>query len=385
MIRSCEKDNRKKQRLLPDLLEKITIQIDPSTHQISYDDFKVVFDKYKIVYFPQINTAEHDGSMKIEEFFNIFNKLTKEDKETWTEETWDIKKDEVQNRIPGTFLEEKDSNRTQRGYCSFIVQHDDEQKKEMLKKLPVPELPFAQSESDEVEVEVEYGPGIWIFYGRNNENKALEGRGEHTDSIEHDGTFHFQISGVKNWHVRPTSTLLNLISSESESDDCLLTQKWIEELEKDDCVKHSTLDIECSKGDILMINTKLWWHATDLPQQPFLNESKAFVPSVSYARDVYLDKTKIGKDHGTNLTNLDGLYAADDIEAGTIVFRESEMPGCELHRTRENPNCEIVELSDGEGAIVSCREIKAGEFFCVLESDDSSCEEEYETDDDEEQ
>ena len=92
----------------------------------------------------------------------------------------------MEDRIPGTFLDEKDSNKIERGYCSFIVQHDDEQKKEMLEKLPVPELPFAQSESDEVEVE--YGPGIWIFYGRNNENKALEGRGEHSDSIEHDGT-----------------------------------------------------------------------------------------------------------------------------------------------------------------------------------------------------
>lgn len=45
---------------------------------------------------------------------------------------------------------------------------------------------------------------------------------------------------------------------------------------------------------------------------------------------------------------------------------------CQLHRTKENPNCEVVELDDGEGAIVSCRDIKAGEFFCVLESDEDS-------------
>jgi U3 small nucleolar RNA-associated protein 6 len=98
---------------------------------------------------------------------------------------------------------------------------------------------------------------------------------------------------------------------------------------------------------------------------------KESVPSVSYARDVYLDGKGSAEEQQTNLTNLDGLYAADDIEAGTVVFRESEMPDCELHRTRENPNCEIVELEDGEGAIVSCRGIKAGEFFCIMESDDS--------------
>ena len=43
-----------------------------------------------------------------------------------------------------------------------------------------------------------------------------------------------------------------------------------------------------------------------------------------------------------------------------------------MHRTKEDPNCEIVELDDGEGAIVSCKDIKSGEFFCVLESDDES-------------
>jgi U3 small nucleolar RNA-associated protein 6 len=88
----------------------------------------------------------------------------------------------------------------------------------------------------------------------------------------------------------------------------------------------------------------------------------------------------------TTLTNLDGLYAANDIEAGTVVFRESDMPDCELHRTNENPNCEIVELEDGEGGIVSCRSIKAGEFFCIMESDDDSDDEgEFETDDEEEE
>ena len=58
------------------------------------------------------------------------------------------------------------------------------------------------------------------------------------------------------------------------------------------------------------------------------------------------------------------------------------MPDCELHRSKDNPNCELVELEDGCMAIISCRDIQAGEFFCVEESDDDDEEEE---DDDEEE
>lgn len=57
-----------------------------------------------------------------------------------------------------------------------------------------------------------------------------------------------------------------------------------------------------------------------------------------------------------------------------------------LHRTKADPNCELIELEDGEGAIVSCRNIKAGEFFCILESDDDyeSGDEDQSLDDNEE-
>ena len=90
------------------------------------------------------------------------------------------------------------------------------------------------------------------------------------------------------------------------------------------------------------------------------------------------------------MANLDGLYASNRGEAGTIIFRDEDMPGYELHRTKVNPNCEVVEFENGSGTVVSCREIKAGEFFCLLlESDDNedygdlgSCFEEEIVDDD---
>ena len=116
-----------------------------------------------------------------------------------------------------------------------------------------------------------------------------------------------------------------------------------------------------------MINTRLWWHRTEIPQQPTDGEQGTYVPSVSYARDLYLNwdesndidessEDGIVKDND-QMTNLDGLYASNDIEAGTIIFTEEDMPDCELHRTNDNPNCEVIELENGSGTIVSCRKI----------------------------
>jgi hypothetical protein len=36
-----------------------------------------------------------------------------------------------------------------------------------------------------------------------------------------------------------------------------------------------------------------------------------------------------------------------------------------------DPNCEVVELEDGTSAIVSIRDIAAGEFFCTAEDVES--------------
>ena len=83
------------------------------------------------------------------------------------------------------------------------------------------------------------------------------------------------------------------------------------------------------------------------------------------------------------MSNVDGLYATTDIEQGVVIFTQETMPDCSLHRS-DNPNCEIVEIEDGQQAIVSARDIKSGEFFCVANSDDegSTVEEEEEGVDD---
>ena len=96
--------------------------------------------------------------------------------------------------------------------------------------------------------------------------------------------------------------------------------------------------------------------------------------------DIKRERNDIEREKAT-MTNVDGLYATNDIESGTIIFTEADMPDCELHRVKSNPNCEVVELDVGVGAVVSCRNIKAGEFFCTLESDADDEWEEEESDD----
>jgi hypothetical protein len=189
----------------------------------------------------------------------------------------------------------------------------------------------------------------------------MQGRPEHTDSISHDGTWHYQLSGTKRWLLRPTRQLWKQLDVRGE---------------------HATKEppktpviIDCQQGDVLIVNTRLWYHQTILPPQP--------LPSVSYARDFWIKRfatqtadPKQSNGEGTRMTNVDGLYATDNISEGTIIFREEEMPDCELHRSVTHPNCEVVELDDGTQAIVSIRQILAGEFFCVGESSDEGEEEE---------
>jgi U3 small nucleolar RNA-associated protein 6 len=74
--------------------------------------------------------------------------------------------------------------------------------------------------------------------------------------------------------------------------------------------------------------------------------------------------------------------ATGDIDEGTIIFTEDDMPDCSLHRS-SNPNCALVEIDEGAQAIVSIRPIKLGEFFCVANSDDEASEDDSEDDNEE--
>jgi hypothetical protein len=291
------------------------------------------------------------------------------------------------------------------GYCSFLVQSP-ESLSELLGRIPVASLrdeslctskPHSVISSTTISKDSspsspcsccrcwDYDPCLWIFFGRNRPvkcddeipNKDLQGRPEHTDSISHDGTWHYQLSGTKRWILRPTRQLVNQFHGNLYHDEMLSSTT-------------PPIIIECRPGDVLLVNTRLWHHQTILPSQP--------CPSISYARDFWMSRRRdsqqtteddpvLGKqsveinvDDGRNMKNVDGVYAIDDIDEGTILFKESDMPDCELHRSATNPNCQVVDLDDGTQAVVSTRKIIAGEFFCTPESSDEE-EEEYEVDD----
>ena len=46
------------------------------------------------------------------------------------------------------------------------------------------------------------------FFGRCEDGEPVAGRAEHTDAVEHDGTWHLQCAGRKVWHLRPTDALI---------------------------------------------------------------------------------------------------------------------------------------------------------------------------------
>ena len=140
-----------------------------------------------------------------------------------------------------------------------------------------------------------------------------------------------------------------------------------------------SLCIECEEGDILMINTRLWWHRTELP---FEGKERA---SVSIARDFYCDSTRMGqkerreeREEGDQIfVNRDGIYTSVAVEKDCVILRESEMPDCELPRSEE-PNAYIGELDSGEMALLAAHAIPAGEWLSVAPSDDEGEEEEEE-------
>jgi U3 small nucleolar RNA-associated protein 6 len=297
-------------------------------------DSSLLQEVYSSFYILHIKSPEiEENKMTWKSFQSIFASLDKIDQDSWCIETKGDK-----DYTPDEFLQPKVTQ--DRGYCSFLVQ---KQKLEG-KMLPLEHLAKEWSQGD----------CTWIFFGRNvgggkgGDGTSVEGRPEHTDAVSHDGTWHYQLSGRKTWYLRPTLELMELVRKRSSLESPATMDPAL------------VLEVNCQEGDVLIVNTRLWWHRTQIPPQ--------HVPSVSYARDFFFSQEKREQ---TLMSNVDGMYAVTDIEEGTIVLREEDVPDCELHRSKDNPNCQVVMLEDEDVyAVVSIRPIKAGEFFCVAESDD---------------
>ncbi|KAL3935668.1 MAG: hypothetical protein SGBAC_008862 [Bacillariaceae sp.] len=354
----------------------------------SREEFQDAFDTYKAVHLPlflqQQNTpppppprtiedpasndlpccCDSDPNLKSAPFSwkdlkQVFADLQEEDKKSWCIENGKVHHDAEGNADNNStkdayggaldFLDPKDEAEEKAkekdfAYCSFLIQNDNRAKQEALSRFPLSTLPiFAEKWA--------YGPSIWVFFGRNQfGTEEMQGRPEHTDSVSHDGTWHYQLSGIKKWHLRPTIKLL----------EHLKATRGVDDLSKSDVIQ-----VNCNAGDVLVVNTALWWHQTKIPPQPD--------PSVSYARDFYLDASKMDaadmiEEDGGGMTNVDGMYASDDVDAGTVVFTEHDMPDGELHRSATAPNCEVVELEDGTNAVVTTKDVACGDFFCLPEA-----------------
>lgn len=310
---------------------------------------------------------------------DLFESLGEQDKDSWCIENKKNHKSghgDDTDAKPSNFLQ---NNKKGRGYCSFLVQHSKDVLEDLLTStLPMVHLPVQESDSKDDDtaatMKVDYGPALWMFFGKNcNSDESLLGRPEHTDSVTHDGTFHYQLSGKKIWRLRPTAELMEAMSSSEHNQSSPSNKKRkIEEMEGDKDANNHHIEVECKEGDILLLNTRLWWHSTIIPSQD--------VPCISYARDIYFTQQKDDAaqeeqpNRESSMTNVDGTYAAEAIEANTILFTERNMPDIELPRSKSDPNCQVVELEDEEGgtfmAVVTLREIREGEFFCLMESDD---------------
>ena len=272
--------------------------------------FEETFLKYKLVHIPKgiennvtDSTCEPSHTpLSWKDVKEVFLNLNQKDKDSWCVENGESGK----TLSPENFLDpKKDENDDCTGYCSFLVQNDQNAKKDMLDRVPISDFSF--------ETKFYYGPSIWVFFGRNIKSKnSLQGRPEHTDSVTQDGTWHYQLSGTKTWFVRPTQNLLEHIKEFGGEND------WCES---------DVIQIDCNEGDLLLIDTCLWWHRTVIPSQPS--------PSVSYARDFFLQDPSLTQDEASStvsltdenegMTNIDGIYASRDISSGTIIFKETGM------------------------------------------------------------
>lgn len=191
-----------------------------------------------------------------------------------------------------------------------------------------------------------HSDALWFFIGQNLGQKPMRGRLEHTDQVMHSGTWHLQLSGSKTWYIRPHldswSAKPPLLSGEKGADG------------------HVRLRVHCEPGDLLFVNTRLWWHETAIDSTRMANGKV----SLTCARDFYLG----AQNPDCDMTNVDGLFATRAVKKGAVVVWENEMPNCALPRSK-TPNC-FVSYEGLQGALVALKDLEAGDWLTVYPSDD---------------
>ena len=188
----------------------LTLSRAPSSSEptlFSRSDFKCSYGSFQALHIRNVPASPVStcGASKFgpSDVQSLYASLEEQDKISWCIENKAIQSshnncDEIAQATPDTFLDV--NNTTQRGYCSFLVQHSNAVKENLLSNLlPMAHLPVSNDASPTAEnavMKVRYGPCIWLFFGKNYHSKGnrndyvLPGRREHTDSVTHDGTWH---------------------------------------------------------------------------------------------------------------------------------------------------------------------------------------------------
>ena len=308
-----------------------------TSHEVAHRRIQELYRKFHLclVRNVPVNEASDGKTAGWEDVGTLFDCLTEMDKASWSTESSLAEPDTAaRSASPKAMLSPNDG--TTRAYCSFIVQKDRHAYRKATERL----LPFSTFSDSHWQ----YESALWFFFGINPlGSPPLLGRPEHTVSISRDETWHCQLTGTKTWYVRPTEELLR---------------------EQPLLQRNTSLVVPCNTGDVL-INTRLWFHRTEIPAQRD--------PSVSYARD-FVCLVNEGDKHsqvndGSNTSNVEGMYATCDVKQGAVIFTDENMPHGELHRSSQ-ANCNVCELEDGIQAVISIQPIKSGDFFCIPESDD---------------
>jgi len=121
--------------------------------------------------------------------------------------------------------------------------------------------------------------------------------------------------------------------------------------------------IRVARGDVLLIDTRVWRHQASIPAEK--------EPSISIARDF----SYVPRQNEEAFGDVDALLAARPAETGDVLFYESDLPDCELPRSKEDANCAVSEDGEGKLCLVATRRISTGEAFAMAPSSSSEDEE----------